>query len=102
MESYKHDDFKLPDQVQIGPVSSFLLVMVEVLRGAIRPCSTIYFQLLVTALGVWAGVVLYDQRAVLDAPVVMPRIVNMVLYLACTSTCWWFGIRGQRYKGGPK
>ena len=67
------------------------LVAVDVVRGLIRPVLTIGFLVL-------AGVIYF--RLPLVPPADMgARMIDTVLYLATTTTLWWFGTRPKH--GGP-
>lgn len=80
----------------------WLVVLADVFCRFVRPTSTIYFQLLTTGLGVWCAMLLNDIGASLSDGInpmsLMIRIVDMILYLTCTSTTWWFGVRGMSKK----
>ena len=65
------------------------LVMVDVVRGLVRPSLTVWLCLLVAAIYFTA-----------DDPDIRARIVITVLYLATVAVTWWFGERaGKKPKG---
>jgi hypothetical protein len=78
------------------------LVLVDVIRGLVRPCLTMYMIWLVwetreeaNALVRAAGV---DVLPVSEALSIYQSIVAMILYLAATVVAWWFGTRPKASK----
>ena len=61
------------------------LVAVDVVRGLIRPLLTLAFLAL--------AAVIYFRLPTPEVPDVAARMVDTVLYLATTTTLWWFGTR---------
>lgn len=100
--SYNHDKGTYLDpkaQMRrgfVGGFVTFLMGLVDFLRGLIRPGATIYTLLLHTGLiwwlyGLWqtkALTLTQDQTAALVA-----QIVGTTAYLVTTCTVWWFGVR---------
>lgn len=96
--------FKLePPQYASGkltPNQTWLMVILDFIRGSIRPALTIYLCLLTTY--VW-----YQVRTILGttsldiqgAVAVWNMVVGNILYLTTTCVLWWFGTRN---KGQPK
>ncbi len=107
-ESYKHDRATYSNEALggmsgfWGNLARFLLALVDVARGFIRPGATAYFIGLSTYLTVVA-VDLIEQlpaAAVEDlAGSLIPQIVLTVLYLTTTIILWWFGIRQKAAPG---
>lgn len=64
------------------------LVAVDVVRGLIRPVLTLGFLIL-------AGAIYFTAVAIPPADVGV-RVVDTILYLATTTTLWWFGTRPRR------
>ena len=64
------------------------LVFVDVVRGLIRPALTLGFLAL-------AGVIYFTLPIAPPAEVGV-RLIDTVLYLATTTTLWWFGTRPKR------
>lgn len=63
----------------------WLLVVVDFLRGVVRPFLTLYLCGVVT--------LMYFRT---DGATIDPQtVVNTVLYLTTTAVCWWFGSRGK-------
>lgn len=74
-----------------------LLGLVDVLRGLMRPAITGYSLGLLTLLGWWLqGLFLRTQAPMLTATQLHElavQVVGTVIYLATTTTVWWFGVR---------
>lgn len=76
---------------------AFLLALVDVIRGLIRPVITgaLVWQtheIFVTILTFVGGLGGLPQAT---ASTVIVRVVDMILYLTCMAVGWWFGSRGQ-------
>lgn len=78
-------------------LAGFLLTLVDVVRGLIRPLLTLYLVGLVTAifLRVWSQSTGFDAEQNFTLII---RIVDMVLFLTCTAVGFWFGSRGLSRK----
>lgn len=78
-------------------LAGFLLTLVDVVRGLIRPVLTLYLVGLVTAifLRVWSQSTGFDADQNFTLII---RIVDMVLFLTCTAVGFWFGSRGTSKK----
>ena len=75
---------------------NWLLVLLDVFRGAIRPALTLYLCILTTAVWYQARAVLgkedLDGATALD---VWKMVVGTILYLTTTCVLWWFGTRNK-------
>lgn len=98
--SYSHDKATYYTG-ELGPVGRFFMVLVDFLRGIIRPAETLYF----TGLCTWLTVVAIDMLSKLDADAsakivtqLVPQVVLVVLYLTTTIILWWFGARQKVFK----
>lgn len=98
--SYAHDKATYYTG-ELGPVGRFFMVLVDFLRGIIRPAETLYF----TGLCTWLTVVAIDLLQQLDATAtaelarqLVPQVVLVVLYLTTTIILWWFGARQKVFK----
>ncbi|WFS64019.1 hypothetical protein LF599_07600 [Pseudodesulfovibrio thermohalotolerans] len=100
--SYANDKQEYSTNVKTGPFTGFLLVLVDVVRGLIRPGLTIFL--------IWA---VWDTRAevrgIMDAVNlsgmtasqalgIYGTIVDMILFLGSTAVTWWFGTRPKKDK----
>jgi len=88
---------KIVDKMGGGAaVVGFLLALVDVIRGLVRPAITLYFVYFVAKL--WADVkvdILAKIKTVGETMGVMltVRVVDAALFLALTAVGWWFGTR---------
>lgn len=82
---------------QKTPAQVWLLLLLDVFRGSIRPMLTTYLVVLTTLL-------YFKTAALLTHEIILPgmayelvqEIINTVLYLTVTVITWWFGVRGNR------
>ena len=80
----------------------WVLLLLDLLRGSIRPLLTIYVCLLVTAIYLQAASLLnHETLSPLAALGLVEQIIQTVLYLCTSVVCWWFGTRAPSGKG-PK
>lgn len=88
------------EKLRGGWIYALLMVLVDFLRGIIRPMTTILFitmtfvmyATLKTKVDLAGG----DPKALTD---LFGQVVTVILYLATTTVCWWFGARGMSKKG---
>jgi hypothetical protein len=83
--------------VQTGKVGSFLLVLLDVFRGIVRPALTLYLCALTTYIWVQAHDVLgkhnlSDEQAIQ----IWMLIVETILYLMTTCVLWYYGTRNKQ------
>lgn len=83
------------DKVRGGWIYAMLMVIVDFLRGIIRPATTILFIVMTFvmyfSLNRRVSIAGSDPKAVME---LFGQVVTVVLYLATTTVCWWFGARG--------
>jgi len=99
--SYKHDTSFASGKIEnFSIVERILLVGMDLFRGSIRPLLTLFliWQVYITQVEVAeilkaAGM---DGLSVPDALNIYREVVEMILFLASTSVCWWFGSRPPR------
>lgn len=84
------------DKLHGGWVYAALMVVVDFLRGIIRPLSTILFIaitfIMYFTLKHRVDIAGTDPVALMD---LFNQVVTVILYLATTTVCWWFGVRGE-------
>jgi len=98
-ESYKADMATYSQEAQKGKVTSFLLVMVDVLRGLIRPLITFYFTVLISIL-FFRFYSLYSRLEDLSKSAeILDNVVLVILYVGTTCILWWFGTRNKIFNG---
>ena len=74
----------------------WLMVLLDVLRGSIRPVLTIYLCVLTTYVWFQVQTVLGKQQLdVAGAVAVWNLVVQTILYLTTTCVLWWFGTRNK-------
>ena len=98
-ESFGHDAASYSKGVKPGAVGSFLLVLVDFIRGLTRSGLTIYliWQVHATRTEV-QGVLDSIGASALDAGTALDiyqEVVKMTLFLASAAIAWWFGTRAK-------
>lgn len=93
--------FKEPERYSnaatVTPGQQWILVVLDALRGAVRPLLTIYLCALTTY--VWFQVRELVAAENLDGTAaieVWKMVVGNILYLTTTVTLWWFGTRNRQ------
>jgi uncharacterized membrane protein len=82
----------------IGAVGWLLMILLDLLRGIVRPALTLYLCAITTILYLDAKGILAKYGAALpvkDAVDLVNTIVSTVLYLTTTCVLWWFGTRNK-------
>ena len=95
-----------PEGVELGKTSVVMLVIVDFVRGLIRPGLTIYLCILATMiylqsvemmnLAVSATSVTEATIPAIKAIAVVDTCVNAILYLTSVAVTWWFGSRPKK------
>lgn len=94
-----NEPIRYSENVKTGPVTGFLLVLLDLTRGIVRPGLTLYL--------CWIATQMYnEQRAlatIIDASTQPEAIIGMLrliietlLYLFTTCVLWWFGTRNKQ------
>lgn len=89
----------------IGDVGWLLLMLVDVLRGSIRPMLTLWLAYVAWEAKTTAETVLLKVGYDIQAQVVVgtyEQIVSTLLYLFSTCVTWWFGSRVKALMQGLK
>ncbi len=92
-------------RVKPGPVAGFLLVLLDFLRGIVRPGLTVYLCVITTLIYLEARAILAAIDWALDtaqAVSIHERIVATILYLTTTCVLWWFGTRNKQKPPGKQ
>lgn len=74
------------EKVNPNEKQGWLLVVVDFLRGIVRPFLTLYLCGITTVMYLRTDGGRIDPQSVVDT----------VLFLTTTATCWWFGSRGKK------
>ena len=81
---------------RLTPGQNWLLVILDFLRGIVRPGLTLYLCALTTY--IWWQVRQLISTEDLDPDAVLEiwkMVVNTILYLTTTCILWWFGVRNK-------
>lgn len=81
----------------------WLLVVLDFIRGVVRPLLTVYLCVLTTY--IWWQVRQLLAVEDLDAQnvlLVWQKVVDTILYLSTTCILWWFGTRNKAVQPGSK
>jgi len=97
--SYQMDKATYVNKKTVGGFTNFLLGMVDVLRGLVRPVMTGYMvwevhvmRVTVESLIAKAGIDIMTATVALG---IYTNIVDLILFLASASFSWWFGTRSK-------
>lgn len=95
--SFKMEPKRFSDAKRVGGIGNFCFVLLDVVRGFVRPALTVYLCVLTTLIyfqikGI-LGAVNLTQIEALD---LMRLIVTTILYLTTTVVLWWFGTRNKQ------
>lgn len=75
---------------------NWLMVLLDFIRGIIRPFLTLYLCVLTTAIYIQAKRLIHDNDLSVDqAYDLVNQIINTILYLSTTCVMWWFGTRNK-------
>jgi len=92
-------------KVKVGPFAGFLLVLIDFLRGIVRPGLTVYLCVITTLIYLEAKAIMATVDWALEtaqAVSIHERIVATILYLTTTCVLWWFGTRNRQKPPGAK
>lgn len=98
-QAFSQTLWKEPERYSVGKFThgqQWVLVLLDALRGAVRPLLTIYLCALTTY--VWVQVrslVASESLDVQAALEVWKMVVQNILYLTTTVVLWWFGTRNK-------
>ncbi len=92
-----------PQRYSTGPLSekqNWLMVLLDFIRGVIRPGLTIYLCAITTAIYIRSARLLHGDVILPQmAYELVTQIINTILYLTTTCVLFWFGTRNP---GKPK
>ena len=89
----------LPQNVKLNKNQTWWLVVIEALSKAVRPCTTIYYQIAMAGVFVWtaytlAGVTLPVEKVM----TLQEELIFAFIYMAEMTVGWWFGVSAVRKK----
>ncbi len=101
-ESFKMEPQRYAEGVKFTHGQGWVMVILDALRGAIRPVLTVYLCVLTTLIYLQAHQLLGTSMAPEQAYKLVEMIVGSVLYLTTTCVLWWFGTRNKATPPGGK
>lgn len=90
-----------PQRYTTGTLSekqNWLMVVLDFVRGVIRPFLTLYLCLIATILYVQARKLVPSVVPVEESLAMVGKVTDTLLYLFVTCVCWWFGTRDTEKK----
>lgn len=81
-----------------GALAGFLLVLVDVARGVIRPATTVYLLVIISVMA-WQLHVLVQTFGAVTPEQAWPlymRVVDAIVFMTMTALTWWFGASPNR------
>ena len=85
------------EKVKPNAFASIMLVLIDFVRGLIRPGLTVYLCVLTTLIYFQARDLLGDQTLTQAAALdLTAQVVSTVLYLTTTCVLWWFGVQNKQ------
>lgn len=80
---------------KLNPKQDWFFVILECVKGLIRPGLTLYLCLLTTLLYIKAAKLVPSEVPVDTALNMVTSIQNTIMYLTTTCILWWFGTRNK-------
>lgn len=81
---------------QLSPIQNWVFVLLDALRGSVRPFLTLYLCALTTYVWWQVKSELQDSALSPEAALEVWRlVVGQILYLTVTVVLWWFGTRNK-------
>ena len=80
----------------LGAILTFLLGIVDVLKGFIRPVLTVYLVVLTSWLTYYSATILSAKESLLsasEASAIFSKVTDIVIYLTVSVVTWWFADR---------
>lgn len=93
-KSYDLEPQQYSEKTLLTRTQNWLFVLLDALRAVIRPSMTIYLCVLTTLI-YWQTRSLINTNQP-DSYALIEKLVDTILYLFVTVTCWWFGTRATK------
>lgn len=93
-ESYRMEPAVYSDKVKPTRGQAWMLVVLDFLRGSIRPILTLYLSIISTLVYLEAQKH-YGNITPQEAYELMKNIIGTIMYLWVTIVLWWFGTRNK-------
>lgn len=74
----------------------WVLVLLDAIRGVVRPALTVYLCVLTTLVYVQAREMVGNGLTAAEALALVKMVVGTILYLTTTCVLWWFGTRNRQ------
>ncbi len=88
---------KYSEKVRPSRSQGWVLVVLDFVRGMVRPSLTIYLCVITTLMYIHArDYIGGDSLVIEDAFELLKLIIGTVLYLTTTCVLWWFGTRNKQ------
>jgi hypothetical protein len=95
--SYGMEPKRYSEGVPVGKVGGFLLILLDLFRGIVRPALTVYLCVLTTYIWLQVHEVMAKEPLTSgEALKIWQLIVGTILYLTTTCVLWWFGTRNKQ------
>jgi hypothetical protein len=95
-ESFKMEPQQYSDSKRLTPRQQWVMVILDALRGSVRPLLTLYLIVLTTAVWIQARAKLGVEDLTGETALeVWKMVVGNILYLTTTVVLWWFGTRNK-------
>jgi len=94
-----NEPVRYSDGVKPTAGQGWMLIVLDFIRGIVRPGLTVYLCVLTTLIYLHARTLIGKEGAILSsdqAVDLVKLIVGTVLYLATTCVLWWFGTRNKQ------
>lgn len=90
---------KLYNSGKLTDAQNWLMVVLDVFRGSVRPLLTLYLCVLTTYIYFQAkGLLSQEDLNTEQAMKLTEYVVHSILYLTTTIVLWWFGTRNKEKK----
>ena len=97
-ESFKTEPTSYSSGVKYTRGQAWMMVVLDALRGSVRPLLTVYLCAITTMVYLDAQKIMGSVTTPDQAHETVKLIISTVLYLTTTCTLWWFG---TRHRGTP-
>ena len=95
--SFDTEPKRYSDPTRADKTQNWLLVILDFIRGLVRPGLTMYLCAVTTLIYIDAHLSLQGKNVSPEqAMEVMKLVIETVLYLTTTCTAWWFGTRNRQ------
>lgn len=93
-----NEPVKYSSEVKPTPAQGWMFVLLDFIRGIVRPGLTIYLCVLTTLIYMESRSLMGGSVDPMEASKLLHEVVGTVLYLTTTCLLWWFGVRNKGQK----